>query len=432
MDPTVDPGLRSFVELPADSPFPIQNLPYGIFTPASDPPGPPARVGVAIGAAVLDLSILAARGLLDLPELSGRRVFAEPALNAFMALGPPAWRAVRVRLSDLLRADVPTLRDDAELRAAAFFPQNAVTMQLPCRIGDYTDFYAGRHHAMNVGRIFRGPDATLPPQYLHLPIAYHGRSSSLVVSGTPIRRPCGQYRPSPAAAAPEFGPTRELDFELELGALIGVGNTLGTPIPVAQAEDTIFGFVLVNDWSARDIQQWEYQPLGPFLGKNFATTISPWVVPLAALEPFRCSGPPQSPEPLPYLRSPSSGHFAIDFEVRLQAPGMPQPVVISRTNARELYWSFAQMIAHHTVNGCNLRTGDLLASGTISGEAPGAYGSLLELSRRGQTPLALPDGTQRSFLRDGDTLTLTGACGTPGRRIGFGECRGRVAGREQR
>lgn len=416
------PALRSFLDVPPDADFPIQNLPYGVFSPRA---GEPARVGVAIGDHVLDLSVLEAAGLLVCPGREAPAVFAQPALNVFMAAGPAAWRAVRARLIELLSADTPTLRDDAALRSRALVPRAQVQMHLPCVIGDYTDFYAGIHHAMNVGRIFRGPDAALMPNYRWIPIGYHGRSSSIVVSGTEVRRPCGQYK-LPDEPAPRFGATRELDIELELGVLVGVGNTLGEPIAVERAAEHIFGLVLLNDWSARDIQQWEYQPLGPFLGKNFATTISPWVVTLDALEPFRCSLPTQEPPPLEYLKGPGLCGYDIALEVELTPAGDKPGAVIARTSARELYWSLAQLVAHHTVNGCNLRPGDLLGTGTISGAAPGSYGSLLELAQRGKTPVALPDGSQRTFLRDGDVVTLRGWSQGADHRVGFGECRGRV------
>jgi fumarylacetoacetase len=416
-----DPHLRCFLDIPSDSDFPLQNLPYGVFSPRA---GEPPRVGVAIGDQILDLSVLEAERLLTCPGREQQAVFATPALNAFLSAGPTAWRAVRARLTELLSRDTPTLRDGAPLRRRALCPQAAAQMHLPAMVGDYTDFYAGIHHATNVGRIFRGPDAALMPNYRWIPIGYHGRSSSIVVSGAEVRRPRGQYKPADAPA-PLFGPSRELDIELEMGALIGVGNPLGEPIPAAQAAEHIFGLVLLNDWSARDIQQWEYQPLGPFLGKNFATTISPWVVTLDALAPFRCPQPPQEPPPLEYLRTTGLHSYDIALEVQL-GPAGGALTTISRTNFRELYWSLAQMVAHHTVNGCNLRPGDLLGTGTISGPAPGAFGSLLELAQRGKTPVKLADGAERVFLHDGDTVTLRGACHGPGYRVGFGECRGTI------
>jgi fumarylacetoacetase len=298
-------------------------------------------------------------------------------------------------------------------------------MLLPATIGDYTDFYSSREHATNVGIMFRGVENALMPNWRWLPVGYHGRASSIVVSGTGFRRPSGQLCPD-ETLPPVFGPSRLLDFELEVGFFVGPGNPLGEPIPIERAEEHIFGLVLVNDWSARDIQKWEYQPLGPFLGKSFATSISPWVVPLDALEPFRCAGPVQEPEPLPYLRAPVPGAFDIELGVDLDAAGESGPVTVCRSNFRHLYWSMAQQIAHHTVNGCNLRPGDLLASGTISGPTPDSYGSLLEITWRGTKPIRLPSGAERKFLADGDRITMSGSCARDGLRLGFGEVTGRV------
>jgi fumarylacetoacetase len=300
-----------------------------------------------------------------------------------------------------------------------------VDMLLPVDIGDYTDFYSSREHATNVGAMLRGPENALMPNWLHLPVAYHGRASSVVVSGTDLYRPKGQGKPADAPA-PLFGPSRSLDFELEMGFFIGPGNELGRPIPVAQAPEHIFGMVLVNDWSARDIQAWEYQPLGPFLAKNFGTSISPWVVTMEALEPFRTAGPRQEPEPLPYLRSPGGWAYDIHLEVYVQGQRMEQPQRVSTSNLRFMYWNVCQQLAHHAVNGCNLRTGDLLASGTISGPTPDSFGSLLELTWRGTRPLTFPNGEQRTFLQDGDRVTMTGWCQGAGYRVGFGEVTGKI------
>ena len=408
--------MRSFVEVAAESHFPLQNLPYGVFSTADEQR---ARCAVRIGDFVLDLAAVEEAGLL------ATRCFNQPALNAFMAAGREVWTATRQRLQWLLDAETPDLRDDAPLLARALLPVESVTMHLPAQVGDYTDFYSSRHHAENVGRMFRGADNALPPNWLHLPLAYHGRASSLVVSGTPVRRPGGQNRPL-NAESPLFGPSRALDFELEMGFFVGPGNELGEPIPVSQAYRHIFGFALVNDWSARDIQRWEYQPLGPFLGKNFATTVSPWVVTLDALEPFLCDGPAQDPPPLPYLSSKNHWTYDIHLEAQIRSAAMGAPATISRSSFRHLYWNVCQQLAHHTVNGCNMRPGDLLASGTISGPAPDSYGSLLELAWNGTQPLDLPDGTQRTFLEDGDTVILTGWCQGDSYRVGFGEARGTV------
>jgi fumarylacetoacetase len=429
MTGTTSTTLRSFIQVPPDCHFPIQNLPYGVFRrPDADEP----RVGVAIGDMVLDLAILEQRGVLShQPEASARgtargpSIFNRPSLNAFLALGKPAWTSIRQQLTHLLREDNPRLRDDSALRREVLVPMQSAEMLLPVEIGDYTDFYSSREHATNVGALLRGPENALPPNWLHLPIAYHGRASSVVVSGTDIRRPCGQTRPD-GAEAPLFGPSKRVDFELEMGLFIGPGNELGEPIPVNQAAEHVFGMVLVNDWSARDIQKWEYVPLGPFLAKNFGTSISPWVVPLAALEPFRTAGPTQDPPPLPYLQSTGAQAFDIQIEVRLQTSTMTEPATICRSNFKHLYWNFCQQVAHHTVNGCNLRPGDLLASGTISGPAPDARGSLLELTEGGKQPLALPGGQTRRFLEDGDRVTLTGWCQGDGYRVGFGEVTGRL------
>jgi fumarylacetoacetase len=412
--------LKSFIKVAADSHFPIQNLPFGIFKPAQGD----ARVGVAIGEFVLDLSVLEDLGHFQTPEFQERRIFTESALNAFLALGRPAWRRAREVIQHLLDAETPTLRDDAAFRARAFHAQKDVTMQLPARIGDYTDFYSSYHHAHNVGTMLRGPENALMPNWKWLPVAYHGRASSIVVSGTDVRRPHGQTKPPDAA--PIFGPSRSFDFELETAFLIGPGNALGDPIPIERAADHIFGLVLMNDWSARDVQAWEYQPLGPFLAKNFCTSISPWVVTLEALAPFRKPLPAQDPEPLLYLRAANDFSYDIRLEGHLQTKTLTEPHVITRTNFQNLYWSIAQQLAHHAVNGCNLQPGDLLASGTISGPTEDSRGCMLELTWRGANPLTLPNGETRKWLEDGDRLTITGWAQGDGYRVGFGEVTGQV------
>jgi fumarylacetoacetase len=429
MPDTTDPSLTSFVDVPSDSHFPIQNLPYGVFRPHN---GDLPRVGVAIGDRVLDLSALQSRELFDHPQIAERHPFSQPSLNAFMSMGPDVWQFVRTRLSELLR-EGSALHDDSGLRERALFDRARIEMMLPAQIGDYTDFYSSEEHATNVGTMFRGPENALKPNWKHLPVGYHGRASSVVVSGTPVRRPCGQTRPDDDQP-PVFGPTRLLDFELEMGFFVGPGNQLGENIPIERAADHIFGMALVNDWSARDIQGWEYVPLGPFLGKSFATTVSPWVVPMAALEPFRQAGPQQDPEPLPYLRSGRDAAYDIQLEASLtpgggnsNGNGGGQGKTICRTNFSHLYWTAEQQLAHHTVNGCNARPGDLLASGTISGPTEDSYGSLLELTWRGENELDFPGGTTRTFIEDGDRLTLTGwAESDDGYRVGFGECTGDV------
>ncbi|GJP37599.1 hypothetical protein CLOM_g21992 [Closterium sp. NIES-68] len=501
------PSLASFVPVPPGSHFPIQNLPFGVFRSS---PGGSARVGVAIGEQVLDLSVVADAGLLgdvgDVVKDTG--CFHQSSLNTFMALGRPVWQRTRAALQRLLSADEPTLRDNKALRTNALHHQSHVLMELPAVIGDYTDFYASKHHATNVGRLFRGKGNELPAQWLYMPIAYHGRSSSVVVSGTPIERPRGQLGLPPsspsssfASLSPLFGPSQQLDFELEMAVLIGPGNERGESIPVERALDCCFGMVLCNDWSARDIQRWEYVPLGPFLGKNFATTISPWVVTMDALQPCVCSPPPQDPVPLPYLRDPSPRTFDIRLQVFI-APSAPAsaasvpaaetpttappnppvlppptppcphallspdavdssppasgeaslshrlpPVPVCSSNFNHLYWTISQQVAHHSINGCPLRPGDLLASGTISGPSEGSEGCMLERTQGGRLTLELsPDGCRvsdgssqasdrasgsgamrRTYLEDGDEVIMTASCQLPcGVTIGFGDCRGVV------
>ncbi|RAK03113.1 fumarylacetoacetate hydrolase [Larkinella arboricola] len=388
-------------------------LPYGIFSTDGSAP----RVGVRIDDQILDLGAVGRLGFFD--DLTfDQTVFDQPVLNPFMELGKPVHRAIRQRLLELLAHPEKPLDAFAD---QVRVPAATATLHLPIRIGDYTDFYASQEHASNVGRMFRPQTEPLLPNWKHLPVAYHGRASSIVVSGTPVKRPSGQFLDPDQQ--PVFGPTQALDFELELGIVIGKPSALGEPVPVDEAESHVFGFVLFNDWSARDIQRWEYQPLGPFLGKNFASSISPWVVPLEALAPFRTDGPTQEPTPLPYLRSTARSHFDIELEVVLQ-PANQEEIIISRTNARHLYWSVAQLIAHHTVNGCNLNVGDVLATGTISGPTDDSCGSLLEQSWNGSRPLVLPDGSTRSFLHYGDTVILRGWAGN--RQIDFGEVRGTV------
>lgn len=421
MDQTVDPRAKSFVPVTADSHFPLQNLPYGVFSPRGhDTP----RVGVRIGDMVLDLTVLQEDDLLDEAELP-YGVFACPWLNPFMSLPAEQRRLVRARLLRLLDENEPTLRDDRDLRARALRPLHACELHMPVGVPDYTDFYSSREHATNVGIMFRGAENALMPNWLHLPVGYHGRASSLVVSGQPVVRPQGQTQPVDGEP-PVFGPSRLLDFELEMGFFIGAGNALGYPVPVDRAQDHIFGLVLVNDWSARDIQKWEYQPLGPFNAKNFATSVSPWVVTLEALAPFRCAAPAQEPAVLPYLAEGDRHTYDINLEVHLRAAGETQPLRICASNFRHLYWTMAQQLAHHTITGCNLNTGDLLASGTISGPTPDSFGSLLELTWRGTKPLRTAGGAERRFLADGDTVSMSAWCQGDGYRVGFGEVTGTI------
>ncbi len=408
--------LESFIPTAADSDFPIQNLPYGVFRREKGQ----AHVGVAIGDRIFDCTLAEAKGLLaaEAPQ----RLFQNGGLNTFMGAGRDTWRAVRSQLQRLLATD-SEIRGESELLGQLLVDRSSAEMLLPARIGDYTDFYSSKEHATNVGTMFRGKDNALQPNWLHLPVGYHGRASSIVVSGTPVKRPCGQLKPDDNS--PVYGASRLLDYELETGFFVGPGNEMGAPIPIEEADSHIFGMVLVNDWSARDIQKWEYVPLGPFLGKSFATTISPWIVTLDALEPFRCPGPSQDPEPLDYLRPKTDFAFDIDLEVSLSAPG-DDPLVVTRSNFKFLYWNMLQQLAHHAVNGCNLRPGDLLASGTISGSTEESFGSLLERTWRGTKPLTLPGGDTRRFIEDGDTVTLRGWAQGDGFRVGFGEASGTI------
>ncbi len=429
LDETHDPAARSFVasaNVPGTD-FPLQNLPFGVYRPVGQAP----RIGVAIGDRVLDLPAAIETDALALtPALAG--ACAAPALNALMGLGPEPRRALRRRLFELLRSD-SALASDPALQARLLRPTFEIEMRLPAEIGDYSDFYASIEHATNVGSMFR-PDNPLLPNYKWVPIGYHGRASSIVPSGTPIRRPSGQ-RKAPDAEAPTFGPSRQLDYELEVAAWIGRGNALGEPIDIEQAEDHLFGLSLLDDWSARDLQAWEYQPLGPFLGKSFATTVSPWIVTIEALAPFRVPAA-GDPAPLPYLdseRNRNEGAFGITLEVHLQSQAMRAqslpPLRVSRSDFRSLYWTIPQLVTHHASNGCNLRPGDLLGSGTVSGRDPGQRGCLLERTWRGKEPLTLPSGETRAFLEEGDEVSFVGRCEREGFvSIGFGECRGVVAG----
>ena len=436
---THDPKLRSWVES-ANEPgtdFPIQNLPFGAFTrhDLSDD-DLPARIGVAIGDQVFDIT----QALESDPSLLGEGFEADfldedfyaGILNEFMSRSRREWAMVRSVISALLRHDNPRLRDDAELRAKIIVPQSGVEMLMPAFIGDYTDFYASKHHATNVGSMFR-PDNPLMPNYTHLPVGYHGRASSIVVSGTDIRRPMGQTK-ADDADAPVFGPCRLLDYELEMGVFCGPANELGERISMQSASDHIFGMCIVNDWSARDIQKWEYQPLGPFNAKNFATSISPWIVTMDALAPFRVEGPMRDaddPPVLDYLQPVEAFGVDITVEVWIASATMreqnAEPAMLSRGNFRDMFWTIAQMLVHHTSTGCPMQPGDLIGSGTISGPTEDARGCLLERTWRGQNPIALPDGTERKFLQDGDEVIIRAYCGKEGAaRIGFGECRGVV------
>ncbi len=435
VDATHDASLRSWVESANDpaTDFPVQNLPLGVFRYLGEGP---SRVGCAIGDRVLDLAACAERGLLRGMPSDVEEACRGTRLDGLMALEPRLRGTLRHRLSHLLRAEgaLVTARTEA---ANVLVPRKDARMELPAAIGDYTDFYASVFHATNLGKMLR-PDNPLLPNYKWVPIGYHGRASSLVVSGTPVRRPCGQTAAA-GGGPPAFGPSRSLDYELEVGAFLGPGNPLGEPVPIVAAEDRIFGLCLVNDWSARDLQTWEYQPLGPFLGKSFATSVSPWVVTLEALAPYRVPAfarPDGDPRPLPYLahdENEAQGGIDLRLEVALSSKatrekGLP-PVTVGRSNLRDLYWTLAQLVTHHTSNGCNLRPGDLIATGTVSGVDEEAWGSLVERTWRGTRPLALPSGEERRFLEDGDEVILRGRCEREGfAPIGFGECRGTVVG----
>ncbi|KMZ65491.1 Fumarylacetoacetase [Zostera marina] len=417
---------NSFVQVSPDSHFSLQNLPYGIFHPrdaAADQPSP--RPGVAIGDYVLDLSAIASAGLFDGPILkSSSECFLQTTLNAFLQLGRPAWKEARATIQKLLSADEPTLRDNASLRKKSLFPMSEVEMLLPTVIGDYTDFFSSMHHAKNCGTIFRGPENAIPVNWFHLPIAYHGRASSIVISGTDIIRPRGQGYPI-SDSPPSFGPSKKMDFELEMAAIVGPGNELGKPVNVNEALDHIFGLVLMNDWSARDIQAWEYVPLGPFLGKSFGTTISPWIVTLDALEPFSCDAPNQVPNPLPYLAESKHKNYDIPLQVWIKPAGQNDPFLVTKSNFNNLYWTLSQQVAHHTINGCNLRPGDLLGTGTISGPEPDSLGCLLELTWNGKNLLDL-NGVSRHFLEDGDEVIFSACCKGNNYNVGFGKCSGKI------
>ncbi|KAG0006795.1 hypothetical protein BGZ65_003537 [Modicella reniformis] len=414
----------SFIEVKPDSDFSIHNIPFGIISTAGKPT---PRVATRIGDHAVDLSVLAEAGLFsDVQGLDKHlNVFSECFLNEFMSLSKPVWTATRKHIQKLLSASEATLRDNEALRQKAILPISSVKTHLPVNIGDYTDFYASKEHATNVGIMFRGKENALMPNWTHLPVGYHGRASSVVVSGTELKRPQGQ-RVIVKGEDPQYGPSLRMDCELEMAFFVGTGNKLGDPIIVQNAKDHMFGAVLLNDWSARDIQAWEYVPLGPFLGKNFGTTVSAWVVTMDALEPFLVQGPAQDPKPLPYLTEKGPSAYDINLEIKLKPSEGGKYSVISRSNLKYMYWSFAQQMAHHTVNGCNMRTGDLCGSGTISGPTEDSFGSMLELSWSGAKDIQLDGGITRKFLQDNDEMILAGWCEKDGIRVGFGECHGKI------
>ena len=407
----------SWLDVPQGSDFPLQNFPFGIFSTSGTEP----RVCSRLGDYVIDIHALAWTGYLDDIGINDHSVFLQPVLNNFIALGKPAWKAIRKRLIELFSVEDNSLSGNIGHKQKVLVSLSNALMHLPLRIGDYTDFYSSIEHATNVGMMFRDPANALLPNWRHLPVGYHGRSSSIVISGTPVVRPKGQIKPVDASL-PIFSPTLQFDFELETAFVIGRNTELGSSIPVNEAEDYIFGLLLFNDLSARDIQSWEYVPLGPFLSKNFASAISPWIVTMEALEPFRVKGPPQQPEVLPYLAFEGARNFDIQLEVLIEAPNQ-LPLSVCKSNFKYLYWNMCQQLAHHTVNGCNVRVGDLCGSGTISGPDTNARGSMLEITWKGQNPILMPDGSERKFINDHDTIIMRGFCEKDGLHIGFGEVR---------
>lgn len=414
-----DPQRKSWIEVPENSDFPIQNIPFGVFLANDDH----VTIGTRIGNTAIDLSALHQLGYfagITLPD----DVFLQDTLNDFITLGRNVNREIRNRIAELFDANNRELQDKKEQHAHILYAVENVQMLMPVFVQDYTDFYSSREHAENVGTMFRGKDNALMPNWLHLPVGYHGRSSSIVVSGENIHRPKGQTMPQ-GADKPVFGPSKLMDFELEMAFITGDGKALGESISTEEAEEYIFGMVIFNDWSARDLQKWEYVPLGPFLGKNFGSSISPWVITLDALEPFRTDKPKQDPQPLPYLQCANNTAYDIELEVFIQPEG-GEETRVSKSNHKYLYWTMVQQLAHHTVNGCNIHAGDMMASGTISGPERENYGSMLELSWRGETPVKLNDGTERKFLQDGDTVIMRAYGSKNGLRLGFGEVRSKV------
>ena len=436
LNETHDPALTSWVESAndADTDFPVQNLPFGVYT---DPDTGAGKVGIAIGDMILDVTAAREKGVIGGAADDAAGACAGDTLNDLMALGGRHWSALRAAASRALRAGTEEGAAAEAIADDILVAQADVTMRLPARIGDYTDFYSSIFHATNVGKMLR-PDNPLMPNYKHIPIAYHGRASSIVPSGEVCKRPVGQTK-APDADAPSFGPSMAFDYETEMGFFVGPGNPLGQPVSISEAEDHIFGLCILNDWSARDIQAWEYQPLGPFLAKSFASHISPWVVTMEALAPFRCAAydrPDGDPAPLPYLSSSDNeakGGFDVQIEVSIASEQMRDagtpPHVLAVTNMQHLYWTIFQMLTHHTSNGCNTRPGDMMGTGTISGPTDDALGSILEITKRGAEPVALPTGEERKFLADGDELIMRAWCDADGaRRIGFGECRAVIEG----
>lgn len=411
---TNNPNRKSWLNVPENSDFPIQNIPFGVFLTKDDV----ITIGTRIGDYAIDLGALQQLNYFEGIDLTDD-MFMQDTLNDFISDGKKTWRLVRNRIGDIFDSNNPKLRDNPEHREIVIFTMDEVEMQLPVLIGDYTDFYSSKEHATNVGKMFRDPDNALLPNWLHIPVGYHGRSSTIIPSGIPVHRPMGQTLPN-GETTPVFGPSRLVDFELETAFITTDANIMGENIPVTEAEDYIFGMVLLNDWSARDIQKWEYVPLGPFLAKNFASSISPWIVTMDALEPFRCKGPVQEPTPLPYLQQKGKHAFDINLEVYIE-PENAVPTLVSKSNFKYMYWSMSQQLAHHTSNGCRVNSGDMMGSGTISGPTQDSFGSMLELTWGGKNPLIMSDGTERKFINDNDTVTIKGHCQNSSVRIGFGE-----------
>ncbi|WP_293871472.1 fumarylacetoacetase [Flavobacterium sp.] len=411
---TNNPRRKSWLTVPKDSDFPIQNIPFGVFLTKEDV----ITIGTRIGDYAIDLGALQQLNYFDGIELTDD-MFMQDTLNDFISDGKKTWRLVRNRIGDIFDQNNATLRDNQEHRDIIIFKMEDVEMQLPVLIGDYTDFYSSKEHATNVGKMFRDPENALLPNWLHIPVGYHGRSSTIVPSGIPVHRPMGQTLPN-GDNLPVFGASRLIDFELETAFITTDANIMGENIPISEAEDYIFGMVLLNDWSARDIQKWEYVPLGPFLAKNFASSISPWIVTMDALEPFRCKGPVQEPTPLPYLQQKGKHTFDINLEVYIEPENVAASLV-SKSNFKYLYWSMSQQLTHHTSNGCRINSGDMMGSGTISGPTPNSFGSMLELTWGGKNPIKMNDGTERKFINDNDTVIMKGFCENSSVRIGFGE-----------
>lgn len=410
-----DPTRKSWLNVPKDSDFPIQNIPFGVFITRDDV----VTIGTRIGDYAIDLGALQQLNYFEGIELTDD-MFMQDTLNDFISDGKKTWRLVRNRIADLFDVNNTELQKNEDHKSVVVFNIQDVEMQLPVLIGDYTDFYSSREHATNVGMMFRDPENALLPNWLHLPVGYHGRSSTIVPSGIPVYRPMGQTLPN-GETQPVYGPSKLIDFELEMAFITTDANVMGEQIPVEEAEDHIFGMVLFNDWSARDIQKWEYVPLGPFLAKNFASSVSPWIVTLDALEPFRTQGPSQNdPKPLEYLQQEGAHAFDIKLQVAIE-PENGEETVVSNSNFKYMYWSMAQQLAHHTVNGCRVNSGDLMGSGTISGPTPDSFGSMLELSWGGKNPIKMKDGSERKFINDNDTVIMRGYCQNKEVRIGFGE-----------